>query len=108
MDTIIVLTNMPDRAAALALAQLLVEQRAAACVNVLGECSSVYRWQGKIETATEVPVLIKTRQAIYPRLEALIKQQHPYELPEIIAVPLISGLPAYLAWISSETTHSPS
>ncbi|MEW6314161.1 MAG: divalent-cation tolerance protein CutA [Pseudomonadota bacterium] len=108
MDTIIVLTNMPDRAAALALAQLLVEQRAAACVNVLGECSSVYRWQGKIETATEVPVLIKTRQAIYPRLEALIKQQHPYELPEIIAVPLISGLPTYLAWVSSETTHSPS
>jgi len=103
-DILVVLTNLPDRAAAVKLAQTLVERRLAACVNILGEASSVYRWQGGIETASEVPVLIKTRSGLYPEVEATISEAHPYELPEIIAVPVVLGLPAYLDWVTAETS----
>ena len=102
-DALVVLTNLPDRAEALHLAQTLVERRLAACVNVLAECTSVYRWQGAIENATEVPVLIKTRSALYPDVEAVIRELHPYELPEIVAVPVSYGLSAYLDWVGAET-----
>ena len=102
--TLIVLTNLPDAASARTLAALLVEQRLAACVNILAPCRSVYRWQGKIEDASEVPLLIKTTAARYAALEAAIRAGHPYELPEIVAVPLASGLPEYLAWVAAETT----
>jgi periplasmic divalent cation tolerance protein len=100
---LLVITNLPDAASAAKLAQQLVEARAAACVNQLAPCTSTYRWQGAIETATEVPLLIKTTQAAYPRLEQLIRAAHPYELPEIIAVSVTAGLPAYLGWIAQET-----
>ncbi|MGH8666478.1 MAG: divalent-cation tolerance protein CutA [Burkholderiales bacterium] len=103
MDTLIVLSNLPDRNAALELAEKLVERRFAACVNVLAECTSVYRWQGKIETAAEVPVMIKTTAARYPALEQAIRELHPYELPEIVAVPIREGLPGYLQWVAAET-----
>ncbi len=102
-DALLVITNLPDAASAAKLAQQLIEVRAAACVNQLAPCTSTYRWQGKIETATEVPLLIKTTQAAYPRLEKLIRAAHPYELPEIIAVPVSDGLPAYLDWVATET-----
>lgn len=104
MDALLVLTNLPDDASARALAGYLVEARLAACVNILAPCHSVYRWEGKTETAREVPLLIKTTTARYAELQAAIQQQHPYELPEIIAVPLQHGLPAYLDWVVSETT----
>lgn len=104
VEYILIITNLPDRAQALALAQKLVETRLAACVNVLADCTSVYWWQGKSETATEVPLFIKTAARRYPAVEQLIKSQHPYELPEIIAVPISSGLPAYLKWIADETS----
>ncbi len=103
-ETLLVITNLPDAPSAARLAQQVIEARAAACVNQLSPCTSTYRWQGKIETASEVTLLIKTTRAAYPRLEKLIGMAHPYELPEIIAVPLIAGLPAYLSWIDSETT----
>jgi periplasmic divalent cation tolerance protein len=103
MDCLIVLSTLPDRARALALASALVERRLAACVNVLAECSSVYRWQGKIETAAEVPVLIKTSAARYAALDQAIRELHPYELPEIVAVPIGGGLPGYLQWVADET-----
>ena len=99
---LLVITNLPDAQAAGQLAQRLIEERAAACVNQLAPCTSTYRWQGGIETATEVPLLIKTTRAAYPRLEALIREHHPYELPEIVAVPVTTGLPAYLDWVSRE------
>ena len=102
-DTLLVFTNLPDRDAALKLARGLVERRLAACVNVLGGCTSVYRWKGDIEEATEVPVLVKTRSARYEELEAAIRELHPYELPEIIAVPVVRGLTDYLDWIAEET-----
>jgi periplasmic divalent cation tolerance protein len=106
MEPIIVITNLPDRAQALSLAHKLVEERLAACVNVLGECTSVYRWEGENETASEVPVLIKTLAQHYAALEQLIRSLHPYELPELIAVPISGGLPAYLDWIACETSLS--
>jgi periplasmic divalent cation tolerance protein len=106
MEPILVFTNLPDRAAAMSLAQKLVDERLAACVNVLAGCTSVYRWEGRNESASEVPVLIKTLAKHYAQLEQLIRAVHPYELPEIIAVPIISGLPAYLKWIAEETSAS--
>ena len=103
-DTLLVLTNLPDAASAERIARLLVEQRLAACVNILAPCTSVYRWNAAIETAAEVPLLIKTTRARYPALQAALTAAHPYELPEIVAVPLEAGLPAYLAWVAAETT----
>jgi periplasmic divalent cation tolerance protein len=103
MDPILVITSLPDRASAMSLAHRLVNERLAACVNVLADCTSVYRWEEKNETASEVPVIIKTLAKHYVQLEQLIKSTHPYELPEIIAVPVSNGLPAYLKWIADET-----
>lgn len=105
METLLVITNLPDAYSAHALAGALVEARLAACVNILAPCRSVYRWQGRTENAEEVPVLIKTTAARYAALEAAIRARHPYELPEIIAVPLDRGLPEYLAWVATETTE---
>lgn len=102
-NILLVITNLPDAQAAGQLAQRLVEERAAACVNQLAPCTSTYRWQGGIETATEVPLLIKTTASAYSRIEKLIRESHPYELPEIIAVPVTAGLPAYLGWVNQET-----
>ncbi|MDO8291600.1 MAG: divalent-cation tolerance protein CutA [Gallionella sp.] len=102
-DILLVITNLPDAQSAAKLAQQIIEARAAACVNQLAPCASTYRWQGSVETATEVPLLIKTTKAAYPRLEKLIREEHPYELPEIIAVSVDAGLPAYLGWVSNET-----
>jgi periplasmic divalent cation tolerance protein len=102
-DILLVFTNLPDAASAQKLARQLIEAHAAACVNQLAPCTSSYRWKDKIESATEVPLLIKTTRAAYPRLEELIREAHPYELPEIIAVPADAGLPAYLNWVREET-----
>ena len=102
-EVLLVLTNLPDREAAERLANTLIEEKAAACVNILGACTSVYRWQGAVENAEEIPLLIKTTSARYAALEATIRRLHPYELPEIIAVPLAQGLPDYLDWVASET-----
>ena len=103
MNKLLVLTYLPDRAAAERLAELLIEVKFAACVNILAPCRSVYRWQGRIEDAEEFPMLIKTTKDRYAELEAAIRAGHPYELPEIIAIPLAGGLSAYLEWVESET-----
>lgn len=100
---IIVLTQLPDRSAAQELARALVEARIAACVTIGAPVDSLYHWRGQIETAAEVPVIIKTQRERYPELEAAILARHPYELPEIIAVPVIAGLAPYLDWITAET-----
>jgi periplasmic divalent cation tolerance protein len=103
MSALLVLTNLPDRAAAEKLADALIEKRVAACINILAPCRSVYRWQGAVQHDEEHPVLIKSTQAAYPALEAQIRALHPYELPEIIAVPIEHGLPAYLDWVAAQT-----
>lgn len=104
METILVISNLPDRESAESLARAVIEQRLAACANVMAPCTSVYRWQGEVETAAEVPLFIKTTRERYAALEAAIKAQHPYELPEIIAVPVSAGLAGYLNWVATETT----
>ena len=103
MDSLLVVTNLPDRESAEKLAALLIELRLAACVNILAPCRSVYRWQGEIQHDEEHPLWIKTMRDRYAELEASIRANHPYELPEIIAVSLTHGLPAYLQWVESET-----
>jgi periplasmic divalent cation tolerance protein len=102
-ETLLVISSLPDRASAETLAKALVARRAAACVNVLAPCTSVYRWKGAVETAEEHPVFAKTTRDRYELLERVIRELHPYELPEIIAVPLAGGLPAYLQWVETET-----
>ena len=103
MSVLLVVTNLPDRASAEKLADALVDGRAAACVNILAPCRSVYRWKGVLQRDEEHPVLAKTTADRYPALEALIRANHPYELPEIIAVPIERGLQAYLDWVAAET-----
>jgi periplasmic divalent cation tolerance protein len=103
MSTLLVLTNLPDRAAAERLAEALIEARVAACVNILAPCRSVYRWKGAVQHDEEHPVLIKTTAERYPELERAVRAGHPYELPEIIAVPIERGLPAYLDWVAAES-----
>jgi periplasmic divalent cation tolerance protein len=100
---IIVLTSLPDQETAQALARALLAGRLAACVNVGSSVESMYHWRGEIETAREVPVAIKTRALLYSRVEAAIVAAHPYELPEVVAVPITHGLAPYLDWIAAET-----
>jgi periplasmic divalent cation tolerance protein len=102
-EPLLVLTNCPDEAAAQRIALTLVEQRLAACVNRLPAVHSTYRWQGAVEHAVEVPLLIKTTRERYPELEAAIRSLHPYSVPEIIALPIAGGFAPYLRWIDDET-----
>jgi periplasmic divalent cation tolerance protein len=102
-DTLLVITNLPDRASAERLAEALIARRVAACVNVMAPCRSVYAWQGTVEHAEEHPVFVKTPADRYDALQQAIRELHPYELPEIIAVRLDAGLPEYLNWVASET-----
>jgi periplasmic divalent cation tolerance protein len=106
-QTLLVITNCPDEAAANAIALAVVEARLAACVNILPRVQSVYRWQGAVESATEIPLFIKSTAAGYPALEAAIRRHHPYETPEIIALTVAQGLPAYLNWVAAETLQQP-
>lgn len=101
---LLVLTTLPDRSTAEALAQTLVDTRLAACVNVLASCRSFYHWQGALEVADEVLLIIKTSDDRYVAVEAAIRAQHPYDLPEVIALPVAGGLPEYLAWASAQTS----
>ena len=103
-EVVLLLTNLPDEASAQTLAAHLVEHRLAACVNRLAPCHSTYRWQGRVETALEVPLLIKTTREQYAAVEAVVTEMHPYDVPELIAVPVIVGLPAYLDWVREEST----
>lgn len=101
-EVLLVMSSLPDQAMAQQLAHALVERRLAACVSVLAPCMSVYRWRGAVEEAAEVPVLIKTTTGRYAELESALRALHPYELPEIIAVPVVRGLPGYLDWVTGE------
>ena len=85
------------------LAQVLLDERLAACVNIGAPVDSLYHWRGAIETAREVPVAIKTRSALYSQVEAAIRKIHPYDTPEIIAIPVAGGDERYLGWIAAET-----
>ena len=103
MSHILVLTTLPDAESARALARALLADRLAACVTIGAPVESMYHWRGAIETAHEVPVTAKTRGDLFADVAAAIRSRHPYELPEILAVPIDDGLPDYLAWIDAET-----
>ena len=106
MEFIQVSTTTDQREDAERIAREIVEQRLAACVQILGPIASTYWWQGKIESAPEWLCLIKTRKDLYEELERAIKAIHPYETPEIIAVPLIAGSADYVAWVEQETNKN--
>ena len=100
---ILVLTTCNSEERARYIADGLVEQQLAACVNILPGVESVYRWKGQIEHDREILLLIKSRQSLYTALEKAIQTLHDYELPEIVAVSIDTGLPAYLNWIKTVT-----
>lgn len=102
-EALVVLTNCPDAEIADRIARTLVEQGLAACVNRLGPVESIYRWQGAVERATEIPLLIKTTRERYREVEQSIRQLHPYQVPEIIALAMADGHAAYLRWILEAT-----
>ena len=102
MSVIAVLTNLPDSESAFNVARALVRRRLAACVNVLGPATSFYRWEGREEQAAETPVLIKSTRERYAELEREIRACHPYDLPEIIAFPVVQGFENYLGWVEDE------
>ncbi len=97
----LVLTTCPNRRAANRVARALVGERLAACVNILPMAQSIYRWRGRIESAREFLLIIKSLKRVYPKLETRLRALHPYELPEIVAVPIRSGFRSYLAWIAN-------
>ena len=97
----LVLCTVPDADTGRSLASALVDARQAACVNVLPGLTSVYRWQGEVQQDAECLLLIKTRRDRFEELCSFVRARHPYELPEIVAVPMVDGLPAYLAWIDN-------
>lgn len=87
------------------IATALVEEHLAACVNILSNVQSVYHWQGKLETGNEYLLIIKSRHEVFEALRERVCNLHPYELPEIIAVPIVAGLEPYLNWITESVTH---
>ena len=105
-QTIQITTTTESREQAEKIAQALVESRLAACVQITGPIHSVYRWQEKIECADEWFCTIKTRQALFSKVETSIRQLHPYQCPEILATPILAGSDAYLQWLAEQLDHS--
>lgn len=100
---LLVLCTLPDRDSAVKVAEAVVDRGLAACVNIVPGLMSIYRWQGKRESGEELLLLIKTRESVYADLQDFLASGHPYELPEVIAVPITRGLPDYLAWVDTNT-----
>ncbi|KQC09707.1 MAG: hypothetical protein APR62_13725 [Smithella sp. SDB] len=98
-------TTTETKEEAQTIARYLVEQKLAACVQVTGPIESIYRWKGKIETATEWLCLIKTRESLFKKVETAIKKLHPYETPEITAIPIVKSSKEYLSWLGEETRN---
>jgi periplasmic divalent cation tolerance protein len=102
-----VVTTAQRKEDAETIARALVEERLAACVQIVGPITSVYRWQGAIETSEEWQCWAKSRAELYPRIEQSIRRLHPYEVPEILAMPVVAGTESYLAWLERETDQPP-
>jgi len=107
MNCRLLLSSCPDRDCAESIAKALVEASLAACVSVIPGARSFYRWEGRTESAEECLLLIKTTADCQPALQARLLELHPYELPELIAVEVGSGLPAYLEWVAASTQPAP-
>ena len=106
-DKIVVLSTCDSEAKALELSRSLVEQSLAACVNVIPGARSIYRWQGKIEDAAEFVLVIKSRRDLFAALREALAKQHTYEVPEVIALPVVDGSEAYLEWLDRELVAKP-
>jgi periplasmic divalent cation tolerance protein len=98
-EVLIILTTWPDAEKARAAARTLVEEKLAACANLVPGVESIYRWEGKVETSAEILMIVKTTIARYQALEDLIRTLHPYEVPEIVSLRVADGLPSYLRWV---------
>ncbi len=96
----VVLTTLPDAETARSFVRRLVEQRVVACGTVLGSATSIYHWEGALEESSEVQVILKTRRDLWEQLEAAARAAHPYEVPELLALPVATGLGSYLDWVS--------
>ncbi len=105
MQTLQVATTTANQSDAERIARALVERRLAACVQISGPISSMYRWQDTVETSSEWLCTIKTTEGNYQRVESTIRELHPYDEPEIIAVPIIAGSPGYLTWLQDQVNH---
>lgn len=103
-DALVVLCTCPDEASAAEIAKALLAQGLAACVNRIPGVRSMYLWDGQVRDDAEVLLVIKTRQALYQALEAGIRARHPYEVPEIIGLPVTAGAAPYLDWVKQATT----
>ncbi|WP_323903126.1 divalent-cation tolerance protein CutA [Aeromonas caviae] len=103
-DAILVLCTCPDETSADRLCEQLLDQHLAACINQLPGVTSVYRWQGKTERTREIQLVIKSRATLFEPLRQCILAHHPYEVPEILALPASQGHPAYLDWLTQETS----
>ena len=102
-DSLVVLITAATEDEAAAIAKALVEGRLAACVNIVKQIRSIYRWQGKVEDEQEVLMIAKTRKELFADLVLQVKELHSYAVPEIIAMPIVEGSEGYLAWIETET-----
>ena len=104
MNALVVLSTFPDADKAAQIARVLVDERLAACVNLVPAVRSIYRWQGAIQDEAEALAVIKTTPACYPALAARLAELHPYDVPEILALPLADGYAKYLAWLAGAVT----
>lgn len=102
-EYIVVYVTTPDDTTAKMIARKVLEKRLAACINIIPNIFSIYRWKGEIEEDQEALMIIKTRRILFEPLTKTIKELHPYEIPEVIGIPIIEGYNAYLGWISDET-----
>ncbi len=102
-EVLVVLTTWPDAEKARSAARVLVEEKLAACANLVPGVESIYRWEGKVETSTEVMVIFKTTIARYQMFETRLLALHPYEVPEVVTLRVTDGLPSYLRWVESNT-----
>jgi periplasmic divalent cation tolerance protein len=100
----VVLVTAPSAEAAIAIGRVLVDERLAACVNVVPGLTSIYRWQGQREEASECLLVIKTDAARYAALERRVLELHPYAVPEVLALPVDAGAPAYVEWLRESVT----
>jgi len=103
-EYVVVLITTPDRAAAEEIAQVLVKARAAACVNILPGIQSVFHWEGEVAEEEEILLVVKTRrELVEEKVRPLVQEHHPYQVPEVIALPIVAGSRSYLDWIKGET-----
>lgn len=103
MSETITFVTCKDRRQAAAIARSLVKEKLAACVNVVPGVTSIYRWEGRVEEAREVLLVIKSRRALSKRLVARVRALHSYEVPEVVTIPIAAGNPAYLRWVREST-----